>query len=86
MTNKEAKIIIGNIPIKPEVLDDCYDITEYQEAKTMAIKALEDIEKIKAIIRTPKNFLEQDVYRYKMICEVIANECKTESKEAEERA
>lgn len=41
MTNEEAKIIIGNIPIKPEVLDDCYDITEYQEAKAMAIKALE---------------------------------------------
>ena len=41
MTNEEAQIIIGNIPIKPEVLDDCYDITEYQEAKTMAIKALE---------------------------------------------
>ena len=41
MTAKEAQIVIGNIPIKPEVLDDCYDITEYQEAKTMAIKALE---------------------------------------------
>ena len=40
MTNEEAKIVIGNIPIKPEVLDDCYSITEYQEAKTMAIKAL----------------------------------------------
>lgn len=40
MTPEEAKIIIGNIPIKPEVLDDCYSITEYQEAKTMAIKAL----------------------------------------------
>ena len=41
MTNEEAKIVIGNMPIKPEVLDDCYSITEYQEAKTMAIKALE---------------------------------------------
>ena len=41
MTPQEAQIIIGNIPIKPEVLDDCYDITEYQEAKAMAIKALE---------------------------------------------
>lgn len=50
----------------------------------LAIKALKDIEKIKAIIRTPKNFLEQDVYRYKMICEVIANKCKTESKESRE--
>jgi len=41
MTNEKARIVIGNIPIKPEVLDDCYDITEYQEAKAMAIKALE---------------------------------------------
>ena len=41
MTNKKAQIVIGNIPIKPEVLDDCYDITEYQEAKAMAIKALD---------------------------------------------
>ena len=41
MTNEEAQIIIGNIPIKPEVLDDCYDVTEYQTAKAMAIKALE---------------------------------------------
>lgn len=41
MTNEEAKIIIGNIPINPEILDDCYSIAEYQEAKAMAIKALE---------------------------------------------
>ena len=40
MTIEEAQIIIGNIPIKPEVLDDCYDITEYQETKAMAIEAL----------------------------------------------
>ena len=41
MTKEEAQIVIGNIPIKPEILDDCYDITEYQEAKAMAIEALE---------------------------------------------
>lgn len=46
MTPEEAQIIIGNIPIKPEVLDDCYDITEYQEAKTMAIKALEEVSRL----------------------------------------
>lgn len=40
MTKEKAQIVIGNIPIKPEVLDDCYDITEYQEAKAMAIEAL----------------------------------------------
>lgn len=40
MTKEKAQIVIGNIPIKPEVLDDCCDITEYQEAKAMAIEAL----------------------------------------------
>lgn len=38
MTNKEAQIIIGNIPVYP---DDCYSIPEYQFAKAMAIKALD---------------------------------------------
>ena len=41
MTKEKAQIVIGNIPINPEVLDDYYDITEYQEAKAMAIEALE---------------------------------------------
>lgn len=46
MTNKEALIIIGNIPINPEVLDSCYSIAEYQEAKTLAIKALEEVDRL----------------------------------------
>lgn len=54
MTNKEAQIVIGNIPIKPEVLDDCYDITEYQEAKAMAIKALGQTRWIPVSERLPK--------------------------------
>jgi len=41
MTTEEASVIIGNIPIEG---DDCYTIAEYQEAKAMAIKALEQIE------------------------------------------
>lgn len=41
MTREEAQIVIGNIPLNPEALDDCYSITDYQEAKAMAIKALE---------------------------------------------
>lgn len=53
MTNEEAQIIIGNIPIKPEALDDCYDITEYQEAKTMAIQALAQTEWIPVSERLP---------------------------------
>ena len=54
MTNEEAQIIIGNIPIKPEVLDDCYDITEYQEAKTMAIQALAQTRWIPVSERLPE--------------------------------
>ncbi len=44
MTREEAQIIIGNIPIDGQ--DECYSIAEYQEAKTMAIKALEQEPKI----------------------------------------
>lgn len=39
MTREEAIIILGNIPIDGK--DKCYSIAEYQEAKTMAIEALE---------------------------------------------
>ena len=39
MTREETAVIIGNIPINEG--DDCYTIAEYQEAKAMAIKALE---------------------------------------------
>ena len=38
MTPDEASIIVGNIPIDGQ--DECYDITEYQQAKAMAIEAL----------------------------------------------
>lgn len=38
MTNEQAQIIIGNIPIDGQ--DECYSISEYQEAKAMAIEAL----------------------------------------------
>ena len=42
MTREEAAIIIGNIPINEG--DDCYTIAEYQEAKAMAIKELNQVE------------------------------------------
>ena len=45
MTNDEASIIVGNIPING---DECYSISEYQQAKAKAIKALETVERIKA--------------------------------------
>ncbi len=66
MTNKEAQIIIGNIPIKPEVLDDCYSIAEYQEAKTMAIEALEQqsCEDCTVIKKLSRKYYVEDAYGY----------------------
>ena len=42
MTKEEAILIIGNIPINQLTVDKCYSISQYQEAKTMAIEALEN--------------------------------------------
>ena len=42
MTNQEAIMIIGNIPINQLTVDKYYSIPQYQEAKTMAIEALEN--------------------------------------------
>ena len=42
MTNDEAIMIVGNIPINPLTVDECYSISQYQEAKTLAIEALKD--------------------------------------------
>ena len=39
MTRKEASTIIGNIPIDGS--DECYSVAEYQQAKIMAIIALQ---------------------------------------------
>lgn len=72
MTNEEALEILEHN--WTGVSNPDYTEKELCEVLELAIKAIEDIEKIKAIIRTPENFLEQDVYRYKMICEVIAND------------
>ena len=41
MNREEAIIILGNIPIDGK--DKCYSIAAYQEAKTMAIKALDQL-------------------------------------------
>ena len=42
------------------------------EALYMGIKALEKIEKIKEIIDIDNSVIQEDVMKYKMICEVIA--------------
>lgn len=48
ITSEEAIIILGNIPIDGK--DKCYSIAEYQEAKTMAIKAINMKDKIEAAL------------------------------------
>ena len=47
MKKNEASVIIGNIPVNGK--DGCYSITEYQEAKTVAVQALEEIQQYRAI-------------------------------------
>ena len=43
---------------------------EIHEAYVMAIKAISQINDIKAIINNPM-YIQEDVLRYQMICEVI---------------
>lgn len=47
MKENEASVLIGNIPVNGK--DGCYSITEYQEAKTIAVQALEEIQQYRAI-------------------------------------
>ena len=47
MTESEAFYIIGNIPIPLD--DENYDICQYQEAKAIALEALEKIQQYKAL-------------------------------------
>lgn len=47
MKKNEASVIIGNIPVNGK--DGCYSITEYQEAKTVAVQALEEVQQYRAI-------------------------------------
>lgn len=42
MKENEVSVLIGNIPVNGK--DGCYSITEYQEAKTVAVQALEEIQ------------------------------------------
>jgi len=47
MTENEVIEIIGNIPIDGK--DKCYSIVQYQEAKTEAIEALEEVKRYRTI-------------------------------------
>lgn len=44
---------------------------EQEEALDMAIQALEQIDKIKQIIAIDNSVIQEDVMKYKMICEVV---------------
>ena len=46
---------------------------QYEDALDMAIKALQTLEQIKQIINAPV-YIQEDVMRYKMICEVMKDE------------
>ena len=47
------------------------DRLENIELYKMAISALEQIDKIKQIIAIPNSVIQEDVMKYKMICEVL---------------
>lgn len=47
MKENEASVLIGNISVNGK--DGCYSIAEYQEAKTVAVQALEEIQQYRAI-------------------------------------
>ena len=64
MTNKDASVIIGNIPIEG---DDCYTIAEYQEAKARTIKALEQQPSEDCISRQA---VDDAIYDYSRSCDV----------------
>ena len=61
MTREEALQILDTIPT----------IGEQVDALEMAIKALEQVDKIEHIIAIDNSVIQEDVLKYKMICEVL---------------
>lgn len=47
---------------------------EKYEAIEMALKDMQKVEKIKEIINSTQEWIQEDVIRYKMICEVLEND------------
>lgn len=73
MKENEASVLIGNIPVNGK--DGCYSITEYQEAKTVAVQALEEIQQYRAIgtveecrAAVKKQTIEKPIYNDKCTC------------------
>lgn len=69
MTREEAARIINECKDKG-FKHTFYTLNEYHVALDMAIQALEQIGKIKTIIDSGV-YIQEDVLRYKMICEVM---------------
>lgn len=49
----------------------CVRENDWYNALSMAIEALEQINKIKQIIAIDNSVIQEDVMKYKMICEVV---------------
>ena len=65
MTREKAIIILENISVfqQPD--------SNYRKALDIAIKALYLIDKIEQITKVDNSVIQEDVLKYKMICEVI---------------
>lgn len=82
MTDEKAREVLKQIRKKKCVSECDYDCKLYEsetfclEEKVldMAIKALVKLEKIQEIINIDNSVIQEDVIKYKMICEVIAND------------
>lgn len=69
MTNEEAIIKINTL--RNEYNDRYIDYCGVNEAVNMAIKALRVVGRIKEIINISNFVIQEDVLKYKMICEVV---------------
>lgn len=70
MTREEEAIRCLSVHSNTNGSGLCTDKQHY-EAKQMAIKALEQIDKIKQIIAIDNSVIQEDIMKYKMICEVV---------------
>lgn len=66
MTNEQAIDLLDNLI---GMIDDNQE-NDYDEALKIGIKAIQKLEQIDQIINAPV-YIQEDVLRYKMICEVI---------------
>lgn len=82
MTENETIEIIGNIPIDGK--DKCYTIEQYQDAKTKAIEALEEVKQYRSL-GTPKECqtameLYKEMHKRKFTLEAVEEYMKFEDK------